>query len=161
MFNFRKKTLPVREDQARWIDQSFDLLESLFGKEWVQKAPLVLPNGESFPRPWEETHDWAAYALQRTCELMKVDHNRIRLEFMEDPWADLRKSSIPLGDTKSAGGFYHEIPRDYGPSHALIYINETMLKSPERMVATMSHELAHVLLLGDKKIPRDLDRMEP
>jgi len=29
------------------------------------------------------------------------------------------------------------------------------------MVATMSHELAHVLLLGDKRISREMDRMEP
>lgn len=45
---------------------------------------------------------------------------------------------------------------------ALISIKDSLVThEPEVMVAVMAHELAHVLLLGDGKISRDLDRMEP
>ncbi len=59
------------------------------------------------------------------------------------------------------GGLYHEMKTEEGTPRAKVQINGTMLEEPETMIATMAHELAHVLLLGDGKIPRDLEKMEP
>jgi hypothetical protein len=160
MFGVRPK-LPVRPEQQEWIDQSFALLTQLFGSEWVRNAPLVLPNEEFFPRKWEATEEWAAFAFDRVCQLMRVDRDRVDLEFFEDSMKHLSDSPIPVRNLWDAGGTYREIPVEGGRSRALITLKDSLFPRPEAMVAVMAHELAHVHLLGDKRISRDMDGMEP
>ena len=160
MFALRPK-LPVTATQQEWIEGSFDRLIELFGSERVRNAPLVLPNEQFFPRKWEQTEEWARYAFDRVCEIMEVERSRVDLEFIEDPWAHLRRNGVPLGSTHGAAGTHQQIEVEGGPDRALISLKDSLIAEPEKMVATMSHELAHVLLLGDRKIARDMDRMEP
>src|SRR2546430_347729 len=107
MFRIRSK-LPVTDEQREWIERSFQLLTELFGDEWHRTAPIVLPTEQFFPRKWEETEEWARHAFDCVCTLMHVQRERLQLEFVEDPWADLRQSDVPLGFTYGAAGMYHE-----------------------------------------------------
>jgi hypothetical protein len=158
---FRRPTYPLDDAQREWLDGAFQQLIELFGADWVRRAPLVLPNQEFFPRSWSETEEWARYAFGRVCDLMKVDADRIDLEFVQDDWTELKKINVGWGKTHGAAGLYKELESEEGQARARIYLKDSLVKEPEILVATMSHELAHVLLLGDKKISRDLDRMEP
>ena len=153
----RRPELPVRAEQREWIENSFELLTQLFGSERLQKAPLVLPSEQFFPLKWEPTEEWANYAFDRVCMLMGVERERVQLEFMVDPWADLRQAGVHLETTRNAAGLYSEIQ---STSLAQITIKRSLFDKPEKMVAVMAHELAHVLLLGDGKITRDRERME-
>ncbi len=160
MFRSRAR-LPVSPEQQEWIEESFKLLIRLFGEDWVKNAPLVLPNKQFFNREWVNTEDWARYAFGTVCELMQVQRGRIDLHFQRDGWEELRQAGLPVGWTRGAAGLYRQIPEAEGPSSAEITIKHSLINEPESMVATMSHELAHVLLLGDGKIDRDMERMEP
>jgi hypothetical protein len=158
---FRKPPkLPVSLEQQTWIESSFAHLTELFGKEWVMKAPLVLPTEQHFPRKWEASQAWAEFAFDRACQLMHVDRERIELVFEFDAVATLVKSGIRLERTRGAAGLYQKIKAEDGPSKALITIKRSLFDEPEKMVATMAHELAHVLLLGDGRIERDIEKME-
>lgn len=158
---FRAPKLPVTPEEQQWIEDSFCLLIDLFGENWITEAPLVLPNKQFFPREYENTEAWARDAFGRVCELMRVDPVRVYLKFDRDPWHDLRKARVHIGETSGAAGLYHEVPREGEPSCAVISIKDSLIEDPEGMVATMSHELSHVLLLGDGKIPRTMEKMEP
>jgi hypothetical protein len=157
----RKPKLPVAQEEAEWIDKSFLLLIDLFGPEWVREAPLVLPTDNFFPLKYEQTEAWASSAFDCVCKLMKVDPDRVELIFDEDDMEHLRKTGLRIGRTSGAAGLYHEVPTKDGPSKAKIHIKNTLIKEPESMIAVMAHELSHVLLLGDAKIERDFEKMEP
>jgi hypothetical protein len=157
----RRRELPVSPEQQEWIEKSFRLLTHLFGDEWLFNAPVVLPNEEFFPRKWEETEDWARYAFDRVCVLMHVQPERVDLVLVNDVWAELRRTGVPIERPRDVAGTYQEIKVEDGPSRAQICVKDSLIHEPEQMVATMAHELAHVLLLGDNKVSRDVERMEP
>jgi hypothetical protein len=157
---FRAKPV-LTPEKAQWLESSFDFLGSLFGEDWVVNAPLVLPNAEFFPREYEATEEWGTYAFDRVRELMRVPEDGLFLEFTPDPADELRDAGVQLtGRTSGALGLHQSLQSDEGAG-AHITILKSLLKEPEKMVATMSHELAHVLLLGGGKITRDHPRMEP
>lgn len=152
----------VTPEQARWLESSFDLLGDLFGEDWVVNASLVLPNEKFFPRKYEAKEEWASYAFDRVRELMKVPSEGLFLEFTPDVWDELRESGVPVASrTSGAAGTHQSLEADDGRKGAHITIKRSLLKQPEVMVATMSHELGHVLLLGGGKITRDHEKMEP
>jgi len=161
----RRPKLPVTPDQQEWIEISFVLLTELFGAEWIREAPLVLPAEKFFPMKWAPTEAWANFAFDRVCELMRVQRERVELTFVEDSEAalreSLRKSGINLGSLAGVAGTYRKVDVEDGASLAQIQIKSSLFDKPETMVATMAHEVAHVLLLGDGRIPRELERMEP
>src|ERR1700722_1591383 len=92
---------------------------------------------------------------------MKVPLERVELEFGEDPWEPLKKTGLDVGRLRGAAGTYQEFKTEDGPPRALVHVKKTLLEDPESMIAVMAHELAHVLLLGDGKISRDYEKMEP
>lgn len=160
MFGARKHV--VSPEQREWLENSFALLIELFGRERLRSAPFVLPNQEFFPRKYEQTPEWGRYAFGQVCGLMHVDRDRVDLEFTDDPVDELRQSGIYLQNRgRAAAGTHLGLPVEGAPDRAHITVRVSLLKEPEVMVAVMAHELAHVLLLGDAKIDRSIDRMEP
>jgi hypothetical protein len=157
----RRPKLPVSPTQQEWIETSFLVLTDLFGLEWVRSAPLVLPTEQFFPRKWEASEEWASFAFGCVCTLMRVQRDRVELVFVADTWDELRKEGIEIAPVKGAAGSYLKVGTTEGPSLAQVQIRRSMMEDPESMIAVMAHELAHVLLLGDGKIERDRERMEP
>jgi hypothetical protein len=158
---FRARAV-VTPEQAQWLEGSFDFLSSLFGEDWVVKAPLVLPNEQFFPQKYESTEEWGRYAFDRVRELMRVPETGLFLEFTPDPLDELREAGVPLAARSSGvAGTHRGLQAEDGTTGAHITIKRSLLKEPDIMVAVMSHELAHVLLLGGGKITRDHEKMEP
>lgn len=157
----RRLQLPVTPEQQSWLEDSFALLTALFGAEKVKNAPLVLPSEVFFPRKWVPTEEWASFAFERVCEIMNVDIERVELVFELDSWHETRRLGTYLGRTSGAAGTYRHLVTEEGPSRAAISIKSSLFSEPETMIAVMAHELCHVLLLGDNKIRRDMERMEP
>lgn len=61
------------------------------------------------------------------------------------------------GKTSAAAGLYHHNPAD----RPHISINEVQLKDPLSLVATLAHELGHIMLLRPGLVDRDDPDMEP
>ncbi|HEY3782291.1 MAG TPA: hypothetical protein VGL56_14500 [Fimbriimonadaceae bacterium] len=157
----RKPKLPVTSEEANWIDKSFLLLVDLFGVDWVRNAPMVLPTERFFPLKYEPTEAWASFAFDCVCKVMKVERERVELIFGEDTVEHLRKTGLDFGRIPGIAGLYRKVDSEEGPSKAQIHIKDSLFKEPESMIAVMTHELSHVLLLGDEKIERDMEKMEP
>ena len=91
---------------------------------------------------------------------------------------DALRHSLPEWEGRGSGapaGTYGELedptsprPSSRGESkvgvdvvRARISLNASQLQDPTPLIATIAHELAHLLLLGDRKIDRNLPDMEP
>jgi len=86
-------------------------------------------------------------------ELMCITELKIELIFFNDSPVEMSDGSILTtpadinGNWKSAAGLYEK-----KSDKTLIYIETQQLKNPTLLIATIAHELSHVILLGENII---------
>jgi hypothetical protein len=127
------------------------------GRSRMLQAKVILPDAEHFPDPYDKTPTSAEMLFQRMCGYVQVDPARIELEIFPDETEELREV-LPYWSGSSGGcaGLYthdtvahcNEKRGDKGNQHMLVALRSTLLKDAVPLVATVAHELGHVILLG-------------
>jgi hypothetical protein len=167
MFGFSPK-LPVSDEQRLWTDEGFRCLEKLLGRRRMLDARVVEPTAEDFPDPYDKTPQAVEKLFSRVCAYMRIDRRSVELEIFQDETDELREI-VPYwrgGTGKQAAGLYvHAHEQDQGPGdgdgHMVVAVRSTMLKDPMSLVATVAHELGHVILLGGKLMSPKTPDHEP
>jgi hypothetical protein len=115
------------------------------------EAKVVLPTAEDFPDPYNKTPAAVEKLFQRVCTYMQLDRNAIELEIFPDETEALRKT-LPYwrGNSGGAAGLYtHDAAgEDEATKRMVVAIKSSQLQDPLVLVATIAHELGHVILLG-------------
>lgn len=160
MLGWFKPKLPVSPAEREWVDSSLDWLLETFGEERFQQVTAVLPTPQFFPQEWDGTPACARLALKQVCRYMQVDPERLELRFFREDGlpSDIRRT-LPGWEewTSGAAGLYQEGLEQ----KVTISINREQLGKPDSLIATLAHELGHVLLLGDGKLSPMAANMEP
>ena len=153
MFWNRKKKLPITEEDRIWIDQDLNWLRTEFGEEHFLEIQTVIPTKDCFERDFDGTEKDAEFILERTMKLMNIQDVNIKLEFFSDGIVEMEDGGILTtpadinGTWESASGTYELNEKDI-----VISIEKQQLKDPVSLIATISHELAHQILLGENRI---------
>jgi len=158
MFGFRLK-LPVMEEERLWVDEGFHRLSKMLGSSRLQKAAVILPTDEFFPDPWDSSETAFTALFYRVCGYMDVNPGKVELEIIPDssellevlPAYSMRNENNPAG--LHFGGNAEERP--------LVALRQSLLKDPLAAVATLAHELSHVILLDGGHLRREDEEMEP
>ena len=140
-----------------WMENAFLWLAEQFGKDNIATKPMLLPTTDHFPI----RYDGSKECLIKTAEIigrqMEIDINNVTLdiydqsiqEFIGDlghrTWTEVDKNS---NERLSAGLYLGK--NEYGKYDILI--EKKNLTNPENLVATLSHELAHIRLLGENRL---------
>src|SRR5579863_2187491 len=166
MFGFSPK-LPISEEERQWVDQGFHRLEKLLGRRRMLEAQVIQPTAEYFPDLYDGSPTSAEALFQRVCGYMRVDRVCVELHIFPDETQELRKI-LPYWQGNSGGcaGFYSHFPSgDHGDdgyeARMLVALRSTQLSDPLSLVATMAHELGHVILLGGELISPKTPDHEP
>lgn len=153
MLGFSAK-LPVSDEDRQWTDEGFRRLEKLLGRRRMLEAKVVLPTAQDFPDPYDKTASAAERLFFRVCAYMQVSSARVQLEIFDDETDELREI-LPYwhaeGGERAAGIYLHhgnDSSRSEEEKPMVVAIRSTQLKDPLALVATMAHELGHVILLG-------------
>jgi len=155
----RKPRLPVSEDQQKWVDEGFRRLSRMLGASRMTASRVVLPTDEFFPDPWQPGPDGLRALFRRVCGYMHVDPARVALDIIPDHARELVDllPSFSGGSPDAAGvhfsGTQEELP--------VVAVNASLLRDPLVVIATLVHELGHVILLGGGHIAREVEDMEP
>lgn len=150
---FRSK-LPVTSEQQEWIERRWGWLVEEFGEPRLKALPMILPTPIYFPDPYERTPTDAEAMFARVCGYMGVDRERIDLSFFSGKAPDFGERGGGLITSTGAAGYY------VGGERIRIALEVAHLADPISLVATMAHELAHVLLLGDGRITVEVEDHE-
>jgi len=146
--------LPLDEEQKAWIEKSFQWLLNEFSEGYFLKRQTILPEQSFFPDKYQGTEECVVKLVERVCSYMDVDPNLVETEFFFD--RDDTASKHRLGGEEkhdgSAGLYFSQTSRE---TKKKIAINVSQFKNPMSLVATIAHELGHVILLGGGKISRD------
>ena len=109
---------------------------------------VVLPTTEFFPDPYDGSKKAVRKLLDRVCEYMDVVPDLVALKFVADAgklWLVNDAGHYLPG----AAGTYEE-----GERRFIIRIDKSGLGDAMGLVGTIAHELAHVRLLGESRMPR-------
>lgn len=154
MFGWLKIKSSLTPEQVRWLDERFEWLRNEFGERRLG-GPVITPTAEFFPDLYRGTHDDAEKMFDRVCDLMGVERSRVKLKLFRDSKADIVHSSYSGAPRGYAAGVYDEHEEAIN-----IWLETTRLDEPESVVAVLSHELAHVHLLGDRRCSPELEDHE-
>jgi hypothetical protein len=143
--------------EQRWIDESMDWFVEQFGVERL-RGEVVLPTDDYFPGAYVGSREDVLRVVDRLCAHMGVDRARIVVEHGEaDDDHEAMSVDVPLRtSSQGAAGHYHV--RD---GRSVIGIRDDQARRPMALVATIAHELCHVLLLGGELITSDRADHEP
>jgi len=158
VFGFAPKA-PVEAEAVAWIEQSMQALLSVFGREFVLSMPVVLPTEAFFPDSWDGSEASSERFLHQVCGHMGVDPQRLHLAFLEED-GDKIKDSMPYWGGKSEGtaGLYIQ---SGAQDKIVIAVKVAERRDLASLIGVMAHELAHVILLADGKLPPGTEHMEP
>ena len=114
---------------------------------------VVLPTPDFFPDEYTAAAEDVEALVQRVCDYMGVSRDRLELELFSDQHRELRHH-LPIFESagrRAAGQFMQGVDQ----ASIKIRLSTDRLNDPMSLVATIAHELGHVLLLADGKISRD------
>ena len=158
MFSFGPK-LPVTEGERLWVDEGFRRLSKMIGPSRLQNAKVVLPTDEFFPDPWDATEPALKSLFCRICGYMGVNPDRVELAIIPDTIHLLEVlPAYSLGGENSPAGLHFGASEE---DRSLVAVRNSLLKDPLNVVATLAHELGHVILLDGGHLRRDDEEMEP
>jgi len=174
MFGLTPK-LPVSDDERIWVNLGFHRLERILGRNRMVEAPVILPTPLFFPDRYDETEAAVHSMFRRICDYMKVSPEGIALEILSDETGELRKL-LPQwrASERGAAGLY--VPPSANDEElkasqsddcqiaadtTMVCVHASQLKDPLALVATIAHELGHVILLGGGLMKPDVADMEP
>jgi hypothetical protein len=154
MFGFSPQ-LPISDADRLWVEEGFRRLEKLLGRRRMLEARVITPTAEDFPDPYDQTSTASVEKLfGRVCHYMHVERDGLEFEIFPDETEELREilPYWPGGSGKHAAGLYihamQERDLEDDDGRAVVAIRSSQLKDPVSLVATMAHELGHVILLG-------------
>jgi hypothetical protein len=156
MVSWRRADCPVRPVEQEWIERSMDWFVEQFGTTRLH-GDVVLPTDTYFPGTYRGSREDVRAVLERLCAHMDIDPSLVDLEHDEyDDNPELR-ARVPI-NTSSAGAAGHHRIRD---GRSVIGIRDDQAARPMALVATIAHELGHVLLLGQGRISPGREDHEP
>lgn len=159
--------LPVSPGEREWVDARLTWLRREFGDVSLHAdRPVVLPTNDFFPDDYDGTETTLSPLLYRVCSYMDVAPERVALSVFQDGHDTLRRDAPLLRDVPSApAGYYRSRPAEEeeitDTDRSVIALKASVLSDPLRTIATLSHELGHVLLLGEGRLSHETPDHEP
>ncbi len=147
MFGWFSPQCPVDVAAKQWIEQRLDWLSTQFGRDVFTRRAVILPTEDFFPAPFDGTQESIRGLLDEVCGYMDVDPERVEMKLMtgkQDFWiVNEQGKHLPTGPA----GLYED-----AGSHTIIHIDTAELNHLAGMVGTMAHELAHLRLIGERRV---------
>jgi hypothetical protein len=153
---WRRAECPVRPVEQHWIEQSMDWFTVQFGTERLN-AEVVLPTDDYFPGAYRGTREDIRAVLERLCAHMDIDPVRVDLEHDESDYDHELSAHVPVHTEWTGAAGHHRVRG----GRSVIGIRDDQAARPMALVATIAHELGHVLLLGDGRISAEQQDHEP
>ncbi len=159
---FRKESTEpsVTPQDKDWIEKNVDWFIQTFGLDKIAATPFILPTTENFP--YENLKDDKQFQklFEQLCRLWDINPNEIKVKLFDDFASKQWTTWIPHGKWSDAGGLYSQ-EYTLDEKRFNIQLAKSNLNNPQLLVAVLSHELAHVKLLGGNYISRNDADMEP
>jgi hypothetical protein len=148
---------PIDTNTRLWMEQAFVWLVQEFGQNNLSAKPLLLPTTEHFPIAYDGSTESFTKTAHIIARQMEIDLQQINLDLYNESVQEIQSDfgfrmwTVPdeTSNEQLTSGLY------FGKNEAGkfdVFIEKNNLKDPEKLVATIAHEFAHIKLLGEKRV---------
>ena len=141
---------PVSAKARVWTEDSLQWLRREFG-DGALNGDVLLPESIFPPASYGGTEADLHAALPRLCTRMGVPIEAVHIELSDDPDLPELDPRVPIA-SQFSGAAGHFQPRG---DVFIVAIRRRQLRHPVALAATLAHELAHVRLLGERRVTPD------
>lgn len=145
---FSRPKCPVSLDHKDWLEESMLWLHRKLRVEEFCTKQVVLPTAEFFPDKYEASKTGVNTLLSRVMMYMGVKPKLVKLEIYSEGSNKIYEG-LPEYSFKKSGSSGHMHSKKRNGKY-LIGVEESSLSNPFGLVATLAHELGHVILLDGK-----------
>ena len=150
MFGWFRPVCPVDPCAKDWIETRLGWLAYEFGLDVFTRRAMILPLEEFFDFKYDQSEETVRALLDCVCGYMDADPADVDLELFTN------QSQAYLVNEDG-----HYIPHAAGTyeqryNRTVIRLETSQLGDSMTLVGTMAHELAHLRLLGEQRISRDV-----
>jgi tetratricopeptide (TPR) repeat protein len=159
---FSKKTYQptVTTEDKDWIEKNIIWFIEAFGLDKLKGQPFISPTTQNFPYNNLKDTEQFQKLFEQLCKYWDLNPNEIIVKFFDDIKSKQWTTWMPHGKFNEPAGLYNQI---YTTSKKRfnIQLAKSNLNNAQLLVSVISHELAHVKLLGGNYINRNNADMEP
>ncbi len=147
----------VTETDQAWLLEAVPDLLRVFGSDRLMALPTCTPNTKYFAHDFNGSESDAEFVLNHVCQTMDTPRSGIDLVFFDDGSKELGgglqlTTADHKGRSRRAAGTYLEDPA----GRYKITIDTKTLRNVQGLISAMAHEVAHVKLLGERRLdPED------
>ena len=152
LIGYRKSNkiiIPIDLEDLKWVIQSFDWIKANFPTTILSKSVMT-------PKDFNDvkstiTKNEAEVLVKRVASIMDIKKGSISVDF----YTETRSQAFDEIEIRQFEEVKNSTGKYYGKNKKGIYeisLEESLLKRPINLIATISHELAHVKLLGEERI---------
>lgn len=153
---FAKPKPTVTSEDKEWIEDAFLWFEEQYGADYLKNVRIIEPTKEFFNYEFSGIEKDAEYALEKCMEYMEIKNANVDLYFFSESPMEFEDEGIIAthneegfrSQSSNAIGKYSE----RGPNTFEIGLELSQLKNPQSMIATLAHELSHLILLGEGRL---------
>lgn len=152
---FGKPKPTVTPEDKDWIEEAFLWLEGEYTSDYLKNVRFYEPTKEFFPIDFKGTEQNAEDLTKIICEYMDIKDVQIDLHYFNDKPLELTEGIVT---SQNEAGFKHESKNilgtysEKGHRKYSIGIEFGLLKKPTNLIATIAHELSHLVLLGEGRL---------
>ncbi|MCW8139790.1 MAG: hypothetical protein KIT58_12905 [Planctomycetota bacterium] len=152
----REPHCPVGPAGRAWLEARVGWILGAFGSDRARRLHVALP-AELLDERVDGSPDGAFAIFERVRAAMGLDLHPLRFELYSEEIDGLPDWAR---DGERSGTAGHFIPAAPGAPQ-LVRLERSQLQDPAGLVATLAHELCHVLLIGQERITGDEADHEP
>lgn len=145
LFKSREPNIP--EYKRAFLENNFLWLIRTFGTPLLEKRPITISK-KDIPVLYDGTEKPVKETLKILCRQMDVDYDSVEMQFLGHTPKEIDSGigKTYIAGKKEALGIYTGRAEN---GKFQIYVHESLFQKPVNLVATLTHELAHVRLLGE------------
>lgn len=146
---FKPKPTVTPEDKE-WIEDAFKWFEEQYSEEYLKNVQIIEPTQDFFDHKFSGKEEDAEFVLEQVMEYMEVKAVDVELYYFSEAPLEFEDEGVQAySDSENyAVGKYSE----NGGNNIRIGLEMNQLKNPQGMIATIAHELSHLILLGEGRL---------
>lgn len=150
-----KPSATVTEEDRIWIEEAFIWFEEQYGRDFLKSVEIIEPTKKYFNHSFSGKQEDAEFVLDRLCEIMQIKNAKIELYYFSDAPLEFSDEGIEITQSPTGDGYQNSYKLGQYSEHKDTFeigIELKLLKSPNSLIATIAHELSHLMLLGEGRL---------
>lgn len=147
---FGKPKPTVTPDDQQWVEEAFLWLEEQYGSQYLKDIKIIEPTKAFFDHQFSGAESDAEYALEKCMEYMDIRNANVELYFFAEAPMEFEDEGIVATHSPDSFGTedFHALGKyaERGSNKFEIGLELKQLKNPSSMIATLAHELSHLIL---------------